>query len=399
LTDFINTFVTETDKVPSPRIFRLWSAITTVSGALERKVWTTGAGGAIYPNLFTLLVGPPASGKTMAIRQTAALWRKLKGLHLSPDNVTKASLIDVLSRSMRTVMNGSTTPYIFSALAAPVSEFGVFFTHYDMEFLSTLTHIYDSPPFHSEERRTTGKVEINKPHLVMLAGTQPDFLATFLPSEAWGQGFTSRLIMIYASRAPQFDIFSPISVNADQLVPILEQIFSLKGEFVWTRSAAEELNTWNRANCPPTPQHSKLLNYNGRRALHTVKLAMISSASRSPELVITVEDFERAKDWLLQAEKTMPDIFASMNQRSDAQVIQDLHYHLYQIYSRVALDKRKPVTEKDVYSFLQNRVPSDRILRIIEVAEKSGHLRRGPYPGEWIPRPLNEVKDVTNIEV
>ena len=35
--DFIETYVQETAKVPSPEIYRLWSAITCVSGVLERK--------------------------------------------------------------------------------------------------------------------------------------------------------------------------------------------------------------------------------------------------------------------------------------------------------------------------------------------------------------------------
>ncbi len=385
--DFIDSYVTETKDVPSPEIYRLWSAITAVSGALERKVFTTGSAGPIYPNLFTILVGPPASGKTNAIKPIRDLWSRIKGLNLAPDNVTKAALIDSLSRALRTIITSTSTALTFSAMAVPCSEFGIFFTHHDLEFLSVLNHIYDNPPSYKEERRTAGIIEINKPYLVILAGTQPDFLSTFLPEEAWGMGFTSRLIMIYADKAPPSDLFSRREVKASALAARLLEVFEYKGEFQWTKNAVDEINAWNTAGCPPAPTHSKLFHYNGRRAVHVIKLAMISAVSRcTGELIVTVDDFERAKDWLLDAEKTMPDIFRAMGLKSDAQLIADLHYHLYRKYSSVAMDKRRPLPTSEIYEFLHTRVPSDKIARLIDVAEKTGYIRRGTYPDEWVPQ-------------
>lgn len=394
--DWIDTYMKETEALPSPRIYRLWSAITAVSGVLERKVYTKGAAAPIYPHLYTLLVGPPAAGKTNSIRPIRDMWSRVRGLNISPDNVTKASLIDVLSRSLRTVING-TGAYMFSAMVIPCSEFGVFFTHHDLEFLSVLNSIYDAPEVHSEERRTMGKIEINKPHLVMLAGTQPDFLNSFLPEEAWGMGFASRLIMIYADRPAVSDLFAQIETKSTTLMPKLNEIFNYQGEFRWTRSAIDEINAWNRAGCPPEPTHNKLLHYNGRRAVHTIKLAMISAAAHggangSGDLIVGVDDFERARDWLLSAEKTMPDVFRSMGQKSDAQILGDLHFHIYRTWSSVALDKRRPIATQQIYEFLHTRVPSERIGRLIEVAERAGYIRRAMYPDEWIPN----TKDAFN---
>lgn len=392
--DFIETYVQETAKVPSPEIYRLWSAITCVSGVLERKAWTMGSAGQIFPNLFTILVGPPASGKDNAIRPIRELWSKVSGLNLSPDNVTKAALVDALSKSLRTVINGSSDAYTFSCMVIPCPEFGVFFTHHDLEFLSVLNHIYTSPPMYREERRTSGVVEVIKPHLVLLAGTQPDYLNSFLPEEAWGMGFTSRLIMIYADAAPAADLFSFVTTQASNLVVQLRRIFNLKGEFVWSKQAIDEINAWNRVGCPPAPDHSKLLHYNGRRALHMIKLSMISAVSRSEELHVTVDDFERARDWLLQAETAMPDIFRAMGQRSDQQILADLHLYLYRLWSSVALDKRKPLNTKDIYQFLHTHVTGDRIARLMDIAEKLGYIQKGKYPDEWIPCPLSNFGTV-----
>jgi hypothetical protein len=388
VTDFIEEYVEETDKIPSPEIYRLWSAITAVSGALERKAWTTGSAGPIYPHLFTVLVGPPASGKDNAIRPIRDLWAKVSGLNIGPDNVTKASLVDALSKCLRTVINGTGEPYIFSAMAVQAPEFGVFFTRHDTEFLSVINHIYTSPAQYREERRTSGIVEIVKPHLVLLSGTQPDYLNSFLPEEAWGMGFTSRLIMIYADSAPPTDLFSYNTIKSSDLVLQLRRVFDLKGEFVWSKQAIDEVNAWHKAGCPPTPGHSKLLHYNGRRSLHAIKLSMISCASRGNGLHVTVDDFERARDWLLQAETVMPDIFRAMGMRSDQQILSDLHLHLHRLWSSVALDKRKPLSTKDIYEFLHTRVTSDRIPKLTDVAEKLGYLLKGKYPDEWTPSPI-----------
>jgi hypothetical protein len=90
----------------------------------------------------------------------------------------------------------------------------------------------------------------------------------------------------------------------------------------------------------------------------------------------------------LEAEKTMPDIFTAMEQKSDTQVINDLHFYIYQLYISRPMDKRKPITESEIYNFLERRVPSGQIAKIIEVAEKAGHLRRAMYPGEYLPGPM-----------
>jgi hypothetical protein len=134
--------------------------------------------------------------------------------------------------------------------------------------------------------------------------------------------------MVYANAEFNSDLFTPAFASTSTLLTQLTQIFTYRGEFIWTQNAIDEINAWNRAKCPPTPNHSKLAHYNARRALHTIKLSMISAASRSGELQVTIDDFERAKDWLLAAEVVMPDIFRAMGQKSDSQVIMDMHYHI-----------------------------------------------------------------------
>src|SRR5574337_899237 len=365
----------KTKGIPSPEQFRLWTAISIIAGAMERKAWTPGAVAPIYPNLFVLLVSPPASGKTNSIMHARNLWVKIPEHKVSPNNVTKPSLIDVLSRSLQTqIYQGQ--PLAYSSLSVPVSEFGVFFPTYDMEFLSVLNDIYDNPPIYREERRTSGVVEVIRPSLNILAGTQPDFLGSFMPETAWGMGFTSRIIMIYASSAPVVDdIFASSDLDFSELEVSIKDIATRMGEFKWTDEAKAIVNGWNKSGCHPVPDHHRLTHYIGRRCLHLIKLSMVAAMSNGQGLLVDASDVNRAKGWLLQAEKTMPDIFRAMGQKSDINVLKELHFHLYRIWSSAVRDKRQAIPEKVLWEFLSTRITSDRIDKLIETAEKMGIIR------------------------
>ena len=94
--DWIDDFMDLTDGLPSPRIFRLWSGITCIAGALERRAWIETAQSNVYPNLFVVLVAPPGVGKTQAVNPVEDFWKDCKKFKVMPNNVTKAALIDAL---------------------------------------------------------------------------------------------------------------------------------------------------------------------------------------------------------------------------------------------------------------------------------------------------------------
>ena len=125
-----------------------------------------------------------------------------------------------------------------------------------------------------------------------------------------------------------------------------------------------------------------------RRLLHIIKLVTISCLSRQKGKLIEECDIERAKGWLLEAEKVMPDIFRAMMAKSDSELLSELHFHLWKLWASVVPDKRKPIDETHVYTFLKDRVPGEKIAKIIEVAEKSGLIVHNAGGG-WIPRPLH----------
>lgn len=360
-----------------------------VAGALERRVWAETSQTILYPNLFVLLVSPPGIGKSQAIKHTSKFWYDAKKFKIAPSNATKASLVDCISRADGKRLVGGNLIEYHSLLAAS-SEFGVMVPAHDLEFLSVLSDIYDNPANYSEERRSLGnkQIDIVQPQFTFIAGTQPAYMASMIPEEAWGQGFCARTIMVYAASAPKVPLFSkeksdPREALRLRIIRQLVKISELFGAATISEDAQTLLQAWHDDDCPPIPQHSKLSNYSTRRILHVLKLSIVAAVCRQGIPTIEVCDVQRAQDWLFAAESFMPDIFRDMVQKSDSQVIQELHFFLWKLWVK----DKTPLHESRLIHFLSTRVPSEKIMRVIEIAERSKVISRAAGTVAYVPLP------------
>lgn len=391
--DWIESFLDYTEGVPAPRIFRLWCGITAVAATLERRVYVHSAGEKLFPNLFVLLVAPPGVGKTQAIKRVADLWKQIPDLHIAPDNVTKASFVDSLVQAKRTIVRSPTELLEFHSMQVAADELGVLMSAHDLDFLSVLNKLYDNPSQYDERRRTIKEPIIAlEPQISVLAGTQPGFMASIFPEEAWGMGFTSRLIMLYSATKQKVKLFGDNKASPTKrknLIHDLNCMMQLFGGFKWTPDAATAIEIWNDSVSDKTaPGHSKLEHYNQRRIMHLMKLCMVSAASRGNELLITMADFERALAWLMEAEETMPDVFRNMTQKSDTQTLQELHFFCWSLYSK---GNKQPIHEQKLVNFLSTKVPTDRIEKILDIADRAGIVKRQAGTTLWVPATKNAM--------
>lgn len=324
----------------------------------------------MYANMFILLVAPPGVGKTQAIRPAADLWHKSKGIKVAPDDVTKASLLDHMKDAHQARVFIETNDFIeYHSLNIAADEFGVFVSQHDLSFMSVLNALYDNRDVYKESRRgREGDIILNNPQVTLLAGTQPDFMGSMLPPEAWGMGFMSRIIMVYSGSPVKTSLFGKKQkVDTGDLVADMKSIVDLFGEMDWTLPAQARIVAWHDGGMQPIPTHSKLKHYLPRRILNVIKLSMISSVSRSNELVIDEMDVERAINWLVEVETLMPEVFKDMSGISDKQIIEDLHYYLWEIWSR----EQKPVHKGRLETFLSARTPAYNVQHIMKICEST----------------------------
>ena len=402
-TDLISDFLELTSGVVSPDIFRLWSGISLVAGALERRVWTRVDRFTTYPNLYVLLVAPPGVGKQV-VDDISSLWSETTepgtstspAFCVAPDSVTKAALIDVLAESKRSFLPPTGSLVTYHSLLVAAEEFGVLLPAYDQEFIANLNKIFNNPSKYSERRRTGNvrKLDIPLPQLNILAGVSPSYFTGTFPEEAWSTGFARRIIMVYSSETPFKELWSGGGEDEAlrrRVLSRLSHLASLYGPMSWHADAADELASWHRAGKgkggPPVPTHSKLEHYNRSRTMHAVKLAIISAISRTGALVIEHVDVKRAIAWLTFAEVGMPDIFRAMVGRSDVQVMEELHYFVQAQWAR---EKQQAVKGEVLRKFLMTRIPHDKVESLLEAVDRANIVARVAGTDTWLPRPKYE---------
>lgn len=377
--DLIDLWLEYTEGLQSPPIFRLWSGIALVAGALERRVWAAYGDYVTYPNFYTMLVAPPGVGKYV-IEHVRDVWRevqmaesRLPAFHVGSDSVSKASLVDELSGAKQVRLTPDGPPMVYNSLLIAAEELSVFMPAYDPEFVGILNGLFNNRTTYTESRRTSvvKRVSILNPTLNLLVGTQPAQLASRFPDDVWNTGIARRLLMIYAPEGTRIDIFAERPQTEGRRKRIVDELSALATMFGlvrWHKEAFDRVRGWYLAGEPPVPDHSKLVNYVRSRTMFLVKLAIIAAVAARGELVIRLDDVDRALSWLLDAEMVMPGIFRDMIGKSDRDVINELHGYVAALWKK---DRQKPVIGASLRQFLVDRAPAERVERIIEVAERS----------------------------
>lgn len=347
-----------------------------MAAALQRRTWTRTLGSDLYPNLYIALVGPPGSGKTVQSSLVQEMFTELGPKHfLSPSAMSRASLADALRDAEVRVVEPTWNPPVitFNSLYVVTNELTSLIPQYDNDFMGTLTELYDGKRYQEKKRGNDLDYTLLHPQLNLLASTTPSYLNSIMPEGAWDQGFISRVIMVPSGESGLKELFGEEKKKDNErkaLIEDLKKITALYGRMQFLPDAAHAIVAWYKARNPPMPDHPKLQHYNTRRTAHVLKLCQVASAVRGDSLNISLEDYQDALGWLLEAEALMPDIFKGMAQGGDARAMEDCWHYCYQVYVR----EKKPVSQTRVWNFLSQRVPSQKVEWVIKAMVTSGLL-------------------------
>ena len=314
--DWVVEFATYTSGIRSPEVFRTWSALSCIAAALERKCYVHLSDHDVYPNLYVLLVGPPASGKSLACNEGRKIVRRVNGVKLGPQDVTEASLYDRLQASTGHTPREGQAPLLHHSLTVQVPEMGTLLKSGDINFCNALTSLYDCEESFEKGRRTTEDNVIQNSFLnLIICGTPSNVSDVFTP-KILEQGLPSRFIMVYSEKPKDLPPLlrsheeaetrkGTRSDMAKELAIDLGLIYKLSGEFIFSPEAGEEFVSWYDKGMLPIIEDNKFLYYNDRRHLHMAKLMMCIAAARRDSMIILPEDFQTAKALLLATEKDM----------------------------------------------------------------------------------------------
>ena len=341
LNDWLKAFLEYTSYGEAPRIFRLWSGVSTIASVLGRKVYFDQGYFQWNPNFYIIFVAKSGKvTKSESIHSGERLLRKVPGISIGPNTITWQALVDAFIAAEQTFkIEGN--DYIISCLTFIASELGVLLDTKDSRMMSTLTQLFDGDPSgFDKETRKDGRLSIQGPWLNIIAGTTPRWLSDNFTSGLSENGFGSRCLLIFTDKReknvayPKLHMPKNLPELESKLVQDLSFISTLKGEYGISKEAVKFGESWYeqfRETPPSFIVQDQLDGYLSRRQAHTHKLAMILAASKSDEHLITKKILEEAIEMIEEVEASLPDVFHFMGTSREASQVRGLESLLQSI--------------------------------------------------------------------
>ena len=325
--NWLKAFVEYAAHGEAPLKMLFWTGVSTIAGALRRRVWIEQKYFQWLPNFYIVLVAPPGIvSKSTTANVGMNLLRGFRGINFGPNVVTWQSLITSLAQCGESVPDPRRPGdfYPMSAVTFCSDELGNLLNPSDHDLIDTLVTLWDGKRGSFEkETKTSGKDKIENPWVNIIGCTTPAWISGSFPEYMIGGGFTSRCVFVYADKKRQFVPYvdEVVPKNFDEiglkLTADLERISMMFGEF----QISQEARVWGRAwykehwsNPPPGLSTDQFAGYLARKQTHIHKLAMVLSASESDNLVISEAQLRAAHDMTSAIEQDMPKVFARIGQ-------------------------------------------------------------------------------------
>lgn len=303
-----------------PKLY-FWSGVSTIAGALRRKVWIDQYYFQWFPNFYVILVAPPGVvAKTTTADVGMNLLRQVPGIKFGPSVVTWQALVQAFAEGAEAFeLNGEYLP--MSSLTISSGEFGNLLNPQDKEMVDMLVNLWDGKGF-TKMTKHSGTDEVINPWINLIACTTPAWIEGNFPEYMIGGGFTSRCVFVYAEKKERFVAYPGLVVPKDikqyeqALVQDLEHIaLTLAGKYILTKEALEWGQEWYVAHNTTRQAHlddSRFGGYIARKQTHIHKLAIVLAASQRDELVINRSDLESAAAMVTDLEPEMVKVFSKI---------------------------------------------------------------------------------------
>lgn len=328
LNDWINSYMVYTEDSDPPRTYRLWTAVSVVAAALQRKCYIPWGGDKMFPNLYIILVGPSGCRKGTAMKPGQRMLRELQ-IPMAHEATTYQALIRRLRQVNATDITPEGAPQFHASMTVFSKEFTVFLGYQNRELMSALCDWYDCDDKWVYDTKQAGTDHIDGVWLNLIGGTTPELIQSSMPIDAIGGGLTSRIVFIYERKKDKL-IYWPMETSEDKelyrkLVLDLEAIHMLSGEYKISEPFMEKWVSWRDHNEGNPPfENPRFDGYMERRPSHILKLSMVFSASRGGSLILEPQDLFRAVEYLEQVEIKMPLTFSGLGKSAMAGIISDV---------------------------------------------------------------------------
>jgi energy-coupling factor transporter ATP-binding protein EcfA2 len=315
-----------------------------VGAILGRKVWVQFGPEKLYPNFFIILLGPPGSRKSTAIKIAADLLKEAGYEHWVGEKSSKEKFMMDWEFGFDKIFRGednTKSDKEFNDLLADnlsnqdlrtkispaylkASELQAFFGNSSFDFLSTLTDLWDNPPNHTTRYKNSKSLFIPNPVVNLLGGATATTFASTFNLNIIGQGLLSRMLLVYGAGKRMKLTIPPALPNTpkEEILQVLNYLMTLPGgEITIDENARYALDDIYQDSY--VVQDSRFLSYYERRLTHLIKLCIVIACTEFTN-VIDERIVVMANTLLTYTENFMPSALGEFGQSRNSEVSQTI---------------------------------------------------------------------------
>lgn len=379
--DFISDYISyasESSEVPA--IFHRWAAIAGLGAYLGRQYYFQHGHFNIYPNIYSMLIGSPGTRKSTAIKLMKKILLEAGYNTIAADKTTKEKfLMDLAGETsehdtkltpdqlLDQNLFGSDSETQDAEVFVMADEFNDFFGNGNVEFISLLGTLWDYSGTYRSRIKNGKSISVNNPTISILGGNTPTGFSLAFPTEILGQGFFSRILLIYGEPNGRRIAFPTAPLPRDTL-RIIESLRRTRLHSIGaaTLTGSAELLLTKIYSGYPGVDDVRFESYSNRRFSHLLKICLITSSARGAR-EIAEQDVVYANTILSHAERLMPKALGEFGKAKNSDVSHKIvqlaegHHGILsfkEIWRHVSNDLEKMA---DLATLLQNLCAADKL--------------------------------------
>lgn len=338
--DVFEKYLAYTAETEPPTIYHRWCYLASLGALIGRKAWIVQGHGRIFPTLYLMLLGEPATRKSTSIKMSKKLVSAAGYSSFSGDKTTKEKFLEDLEGVTEDITDakgkakydavtaealwGSSSEGEPREVFIVADEFNDFTSPGNTDFYTTLGNLWDwddpNLPY-SSRLKNSKSISIYQPTISLLSGNTPELFAKAFPPESIGSGFLSRLLLIYGERSKRKITFPPPpdSILQNFLVNFLHRLHTTEaGEVSLSPGAREVLDDIYQNGDDPV-QDIRFKGYNNRRFTHLLRICLIIAVSKFKN-EISADDVIQANTILSHAEILMPKALGEFGKNKNSDI-------------------------------------------------------------------------------
>lgn len=403
--NFFDLYFKYIEETECPLFYHRWCALSGIGAILGRNYFFQHGHFTVNPNMYVMLIGSPGTRKSTAIKIMKSLLVESGYDNISADKTTKEKfLLDLHEQAesdtdsiLDTNLWGngksqfSNLPPAEMYIAA--DEFNDFIGNGNIEFISLLGSLWDYSGVYENKIKNGKSVYINNPTISILSGNTPTGFALAFPVEILGQGFFSRLLLIYGEstgRRITFPKAPPPELKIELLSKLTEIKTKCMGPVSLTPIAEKLLDKIYTTN--EGLDDVRFESYSNRRFTHLLKLCLLHGAARA-STIINEDDVIYANTVLTHTEHLMPKALGQFGKSRHSDVI---HKIMSMLEKATA-----PVNPKDIITAIHSDVDNISVavdlIKGLHTADKIMLINGGYLAKKKIRREVDT--DIFNISL